>query len=392
MKKILKKRSLYFYVGMLLVATLLVAAARYYAEGSQAALADQREAGLIDAKSVKAEFRRVKVFRPFPMAIQDVLELPGTVEASEDIELATTIGGMVNAIAVHEGDRASAGQTLLNLDMKQEKAQLREAQINFALAQGNRADLERLFNDSIISRSERNEAVGIATRAQAIVEAQQAKVNQGKITSPINGIVDHIAVDVGEHVNAGQPVLRIVDIDRIKVVLNIPEKDVAYFRAGQRVGLSATINGERRHVEGSIEHVTLTADRDSHTYPVKVIAENPGRLLRPGMIVSAALVRRSRGDAIALPIFSVIDREGGPVVFVVKDGEVQQRPIQTRAIEGSLVEIASGLEVGEAVVVVGQRSLIDGERVEIVEDLTESAKALLDQGMDASHLVSSLAP
>ncbi len=392
MKKLMKKRSLYFYIGVVVVGMALVAAAQYYAAESQVVLDDQRQEGIAEAQSVESEFRRVKVFRPFPMPIQDVLALPGTVEASADIELAAKIGGTVSSITVREGDLASAGQVLLNLEMQLEKAQLREAQINFALAQGNRADMERLFGESIISRSERNEAVGIATRAQTIVEAQQSRVNEGKITAPINGIVDHVGVDVGEHLNAGQPVFRIVDIDRIKVVVNIPEKDVAYFRAGQDVRLSAFVNGEERQVGGAIEHVTLTADPASRTYPVKVIADNPGRLLRPGMIVSAELVRRSRAQAIALPIFSVIDGEAGPVVYVVEDGEAHQRPIQTGAIEGSVIEITGGLEPGEAVIVVGQRSLMDGERVEIVSDLTEAAQALIAQGVDLSRLASELAP
>lgn len=392
MPALLKKRSLLFYASVGVLALGLIAAARFYAGESQAALAEQREAGMADSRDNETEVRRVKVFRPFPMNVEDVLTLPGTVEASRDIELAATIGGTVASIAVTEGARTEAGQTLLKLDMRTEEAQLREAQINFALAQGHRADMERLFEQSIISRSERNDAVGTATRAQAIVEQQQARVNEGRIEAPIAGIVDLVDVDVGEHINAGQKVMRLVDIDRIKVVLNIPEKDVAWFRAGQPVHLSSRINGAEQRVEGAIEHVTLTADPVSRTYPVKVIAENPGRLLRPGMIVSAELVRRSRSDAIALPFFSVIDGEGGPVVFVVEDGEAHQRPVQTRAIQGGIVEIAAGLKAGESVVVVGQRTLVDGEKVRIVEDLTEPARAMIARGVDVSRLPLELAP
>lgn len=391
MKRIRGARSLYFYAAVLVLAMGLVAAGRYYARESQAVLAEQRQSGIEASQASATEFRRVKVFRPFPMTIDDILTLPGTVEASQDIELAATIGGTVASIAVKEGDRVAAGQNVVRLDMGQQEALLREAQINFGLAQGNRADMERLFNESIISRSERNEAVGLAVRAQALVEAQQARVNEGRIDSPIHGIVDRVPVDKGEHVNAGQVVMKIVDIDRIKVVVNIPERDIAYFKAGQPVGLTARINNEERLLAGTIDHVTLTADPLSRTYPVKVIAENPGGVLRPGMIVSAKMVRRSMPGAIALPFFSVLDREGGPVVFVVEDGEAHQRSVTTRAIQGGVVEIASGLGEGEPVVIVGQRTLMDGERVEIVEDLTEPARQLLAQGLDVSRLSMELA-
>jgi membrane fusion protein, multidrug efflux system len=379
-------RKYFFYGVIFALAGALVLAARIYAESSQQAIADQRRAGLENSRRGEIDTPRVKIFRLFPLPIEDVLILPGTVEASADVHLAAPIGGIVAAISAKEGDRVQAGRNLLRLDMSQHEAQLREARTNFALAAGNRADMERLFEQNIVSRSERNEAVGLAERARALVEAQIARVREGQIDAPISGIVDRVSVEVGEHVNAGQAVIRLVDIDRVKAVLNVPEKDVAYFTRGQSVDLAVIIGGAEHRVAGTIEHVALTADPVSRTYPVKVLADNPEGHLRPGMIVSARLVRRGRPDALALPFFTVMDREEGAVVFVAEEGHAFRRRVETRAVQGGLVEIISGLREGETVIVVGQRSLAEGEAITVVEDLTPMARRMLDEGADLSKL------
>lgn len=386
MKRSGLKRSVYFYGAVGATAIVLIVAARLYASGSQEARAKQREAGLAETQRQQAEVERVKVFRPFPMAIEDVLTMPGTVEAFEDIDLAAPTGGTVAWIGVKEGDRIEAGRALLKLDMGQQEAVLREAQTNLALAEGNREDMVKLFESNIISRSERDEAIGLALRARALAEAQEARVNDGRIDAPISGVVDRLTVDEGEHINPGQTVMKIVDVDRIKVVLNVPEKDIHQIRTGQPVRLSTQEAGATYDFQGTIDYVAMTADPVSRTYPVKVVAENPEHRLRPGMIVSARLVRRSLPDALALPFFSVMDRDDISVVFVVEEGVARQRRVETGAIQGGIVEVASGVAAGEAVVIVGQRALVDGEAVEIVEDLTEPAKRLLEQGGDVSHL------
>jgi membrane fusion protein, multidrug efflux system len=386
------RKYFFIYGAALAVACVLILAARLYAQSSQQAIAEQRRAGLADSHRAEIETTRVKVFRVFPMPIEDILTLPGNIEASADVHLAAPVGGIVAWIGVREGDRAERGSTILRLDMGQYEAQLREARTNFALAAGNRADMEKLFEQNIVSRSERNEAIGLAERARALVEAQIARVREGQIDAPIGGVIDRVSVEVGEHVNAGQPVIRLVDIDRVKAVLNVPEKDIVYFSPGQSVELAAVAAGEEYRVAGVIDHVALTADPISRTYPVKVLVENPQGRLRPGMIVSARLVRHGRPDALALPFFTVMDREGGSVVFVAESGHAYRRRVETRAIQGGLVEIISGLEQGEAVIVVGQRSLTDGEPITVVDDLTEAARRMLEQGADLAALPLELTP
>jgi membrane fusion protein (multidrug efflux system) len=104
------------------------------------------------------------------------------------------------------------------------------------------------------------------------------------------------------------------------------------------------------------------------------------------MIVRAHLVRRDLQEAIAVPFFTIIDREDGKAVFVVEDGVARVRPIEYGIFQQGVVEIRNGLELGEQLVIVGQRNLVDGETVDVTDDITLLAKQWIDSGNDLSEL------
>jgi membrane fusion protein (multidrug efflux system) len=104
------------------------------------------------------------------------------------------------------------------------------------------------------------------------------------------------------------------------------------------------------------------------------------------MIVRAHLVRRNIEEAIAVPFFTIIDREDGKAVFVVEDGVARVRPIEYGVFQQNIVEIRSGLAIGEQLVIVGQRNLVDGEKVDVTDDITLLAKQWVDSGKDLSEL------
>ena len=137
---------------------------------------------------------------------------------------------------------------------------------------------------------------------------------------------------------------------------------------------------------GTIVFISMTADSATRTYIVKVLVDNSAGILRPGMIVRAHLVRRELEAAIAVPFFTIIDREQGKAVFVVEDGVARARQIQYGTFEKGLVEIRSGLNVGERLVIVGQRGLVDGQKVEVTQDITPLARQWITEGKDISEL------
>lgn len=382
-------RNIIVYSVALAVFAGLVYGFYYYGQFAQQRHEQIKQQADQEAKA-EAEQRlpKVKVVEVMPVPLTDLLILPGTVRPSEDIDLAAKSAGTVKWVGPQEGDRVEEGETLLELDMKTVATRVTEARARYNQALKDYERLKKLFDDEIVSKGQLDNAKTALDTAKAALDSAGLTLDDGSLSSPITGILNAVNVDVGEYLNPGQPVMQILNIDTVKVELPVPEKDILFFEEGQHV----TIELERTtddylEFDGTIEFVSLNADPATRTYIVKVAVDNPDRMLRPGMIVRAQLVRRQIDDAIAVPFFTVIDREDGKAVFVVDENNVAHvRPIEYGIFQRGIVEIRDGLQVGDKLIIVGQRSLVDGETVDITEDITLMARQWLKAGKDLSEL------
>ncbi len=328
----------------------------------------------------------VKVYRISAQPFTDVLKRPGEVEAYEDIDLAMKTSGTIKWLGHIEGDVVRKGEKLIEVDVDAVQAQLVRARANQDLAQDQFKRIQELFEKKVASKDAYDSAEAALKTAKAAVNEIEAALAYGTLYSPISGVLDRRLVDLGEHVDVGKTVMKVVDISRVKVMYEVPEKDVLYFKRGQKVQLSVRAAGESREYTGEIEYVAVAADLASHTYPLKVVVDNPDGYLRPGMIIDARLVRRQVEAGISIPYFAMVQRENGHSVYVVEDGVARERTIQYGTFEGALVEITEGLKPDDVLIVVGQRGLVNGQKVNVVTDLTDLAAKALAEGKDLSAL------
>jgi membrane fusion protein (multidrug efflux system) len=200
--------------------------------------------------------------------------------------------------------------------------------------------------------------------AENTLQRARVEYKRGFLKTPIAGLVNHVYVDAGEFVGRGAPVIDLVDIDKIKVHVSMPETDVRYIRAGQRA--LVTIDAfPGRHFEGTIDFVAYKADPVTKTFQTRIIMENSDHLIRPGMIARATLLRRLLPDALAVPLSALVDKEGERVVYVVKDGIAHARTVSIGVISRDRVQIEEGIAAGDRVIVVGQTEVEEGMRVRI---------------------------
>jgi membrane fusion protein (multidrug efflux system) len=331
-------------------------------------------------------YTKVKTCSVFHQLLTDILALPGTVEAYYDIDLASKMGGTVEWIGHDEGDRVRKGDKLLQVDVKVIQAQVERANSAYELAHLKFERTKNLFTKQVVSPDDYDNAQADLRSASAALAESEALLANGSLFSPIDGILDRRMADCGEHIAEGQTVMKIVAIDKVKVTYNVPEKDIHHFQPGNQVNLHVS-NGSVHECTGTIEFVAMSADTAARTYPLKVVVDNEKQLLRPGMIVRAELVRRQIEAGIAVPFFTILEREIGKSVFVVEDGAAVERPIEYGMYQNGMVEIVKGLAVGDRLVVVGQRNLVNGQKVSVSRDLTEEAKAYVTSGADLSALV-----
>ncbi len=382
-------RNIIVYSAGLVLFVGLLAGFYLYGEYAQQKHENSKQAADDQAKS-EAEHRlpKVKIVEVMPVPLTDVLVLPGTVRPYEDIDLAAKSPGTVKWVGPKEGDRVEEGEKLVELDMKSVATHVTDAKIRYNQALKDYNRMKKLFEEKIVSKGQLDSAKTGLDSAKTGLDSAGVTLDDGSLLSPIDGVLNQVNVDVGEYINPGQRVMQILNIDTVKVELPVPEKDILFFEKEQRVKIVLErTTGENIEFDGVIEFVSLTADPTARTYTVKVVVDNPDQMLRPGMIVRAHLVRRNMDDAIAVPFFTIIDREDGKAVFVVDDTNTARvKAIEYGVFQRGIVEIRSGLQPGDKLIIVGQRSLVDGETVDITEDITVMAKQWLKAGQDLSDL------
>jgi len=302
----------------------------------------------------------VQTVQPGPM--KDVLILPGETRPSEDVRLAADQSGQVEWIGPREGQAVKKGELLAKIEVFSLKAALDNAEAAFKLSDELYRRRQRLFERKIISREELDQSE--TDRAVKMGGVRQARVQyeQGFLRSPLDGRVNYLHVDPGEYVSRGNPVLDLVNIDRIEIDVNVPEMDVRYLKPGQPVMLRVDALGEEVF-QGSIDFVAYKADSTTKTFRIKVMVDNPDHRIRPGMIARVAFLRRVVPDALAAPLFAIVDKGGERVLFVEDNGVARSRTISIGVIEKDRVQITKGLESGDRLIVSGQKMVEDGIKV-----------------------------
>ena len=317
--------------------------------------------------------------------LTDHLTIRGMVEPWTSVSLSAETSGKLVFVAKDEGGRVSKGERLFGIDTAILKANLASAEARARYAATTHERTKKMFADEAISKDELDRAKADMDAAGAAVELCEAHLADADVFSPIDGVLDCKEAEVGEFLSPGDPLGEVVDTSRVKVVMPAPEKDVKFIHVGDQVDMviEALADGIRR---GKVIFVKQVADPVTLTFPVHVEVDNADGRIRPGMIAKVDLVRRRFDKAIAVNIFCVRRHEKGYRVFVEQDGLARARDIVPGIFDGQMVQIVSGLAEGDRLIVKGQRELIDGVKVKVVEQLGPDGRQVAEaaSGDDAS--------
>jgi membrane fusion protein (multidrug efflux system) len=314
------------------------------------------------AKQVRAA--QVSVVEVKPVPIRDILILPGATEAWNDIRVPADTGGRVDWIGPKEGDWVKKGQLLARIDVSSLKAALNRAEAAFKLADDLYQRRLKLFERKIINQEDLDRSLTERTLAHANMRQATVEHERGFLRSPISGIVNHLFVDEGEFVERGKPVADIVNVDKIKINVNVPELDVRYLRPKQKTTVKIDAFQDRS-IFGTVYFISYKADPATKTFLVKVLIDNADHDIRPGMIARVAFLRRVIPDALVAPLFAIVDKGGERLLFVEKDGAAHARTVSIGVIEGDKVQITKGLEPGDHLIVTGQTEVEEGMKVQV---------------------------
>lgn len=299
--------------------------------------------------------------------IDEHFTVPGSLEAWEDLTLAAEIAGTVDWVGPQEGEVLKAGQAIMTIDSVSQKANLERDRVDAEVKEKTMARLERLVAENLVSRQEYENSVSAYETARQKLQLSRIALAKSSVRAPVAGVLDARMVERGEYVKAGDPVALVVQVDRLKVLIDVPEKDVRYFHAGEEVSVvQAQIDtGQEIRRAGTLTHLAYKADSLTRTYRGKIEVDNRDRQLRPGMIVRIEALRRELRDAIAIPLYAVVDLDGRKVVFVEEQGKARLRAVNVDHVVGDRAVILDGLQLNERLIVKGQQLLVDGSAVKV---------------------------
>jgi len=320
-----------------------------------------------------------KVVRVAPvksLALTHNYALTGTTRAVQRAIVAPQVSGVLKRRLVDLGDRVEQGAVLARLDnpelkpaLKAATARLAELRVQSVQAQRDWKRIEKLYTQGVVTRREKEESKTRCDATIAAVHSAEAEVNRAKrlagellIHAPIAGVVEHLAIEPGEFVAAGQGLLTLTG-NKVEVAFGLPETLLPKVSLGQAVTLTLPLFGSRQ-VQGHVIELAETSTQPARLFPV-VIGLNEGQDVRPGLTVSWSLQTQDKPQ-LTVPLQALSSPAGAkPRVYRIAGNRVEVVPVVPSEINGERVVIAGAVAAGDNVVVAGIDNLVDGYPVEV---------------------------
>jgi RND family efflux transporter MFP subunit len=345
------------------------------------------------------------------------VSVTGTLAAEEQVTVSMKVAGRLGDLHVDLGSRVSKGQpvarlvpTDFTLHVSQTEAALQQARARLGLspdgkddridpektpgvrqaramldqAQLNKQRIETFVTRKIAPRADLDNAEAALKVAEGRYEDAQQEVSDRQavllqrrselemarqqledsvLTSPLDGVVRERQATIGQYLAIGSPVATIVRMHPLRLRLAVPERDATMLRVNQPVRVH--VEGDPETHEGRVARVSPAIDEGSRTLMLEAEVPNPQSQLRPGAFANAEIVVQAQEKAIVIPASAIVTFAGVDKVLVVQDGKSVEKRVNTGRRERNRVEIVSGLDRGEQVVV-DPGNLVGGERVSIV--------------------------
>lgn len=337
--------------------------------------------GFVKFQQFQAMAGQAAAFQPPPEAVTTVvaaeetwpatLTAIGTAAAVQGVTVSADLPGVVHRIAFQSGRGVREGEVLVELDTRQERAQLAAAEAQHDLARLNYDRMDGLVKDGAISRAEYDLAVAELKSTEARVGEIRATIERKTIRAPFAGILGIRQANLGQFLSAGDPVVPLQALHPIYVNFGVPQQDAVRMRIGRPVRATANEASGGRF-DGRITAIDAVVDQTTRNVQVQATMANPDGRLRPGMFVQAEVTLGNGQTVIALPASAISYAPYGDSVFVVTDLQgpnggtyrgVRQQFVKVGTARGDQIAVVSGVQAGDEVVTSGLFRLRNGAAV-----------------------------
>lgn len=299
----------------------------------------------------------------------------GQIEPILSVAVTAKVPGRVLAVHKQMGESVKEGDLLVELEARDAANQYASAQAQYQQAEAQRAEaarqsarLELLLKQGAVSKQQAEQihtqlslAIAQVQVAQAQLDLASANLERTKITAPADGVLASRSVEPGSLLGAGAQVFQLVDLSQAVVNAGVAEAEVNAVKPG--IDVPVVVPSLGKTFTGKVESVSPNMDKQSRSYKVRVLLDNPDGALKGGMFAEVKFPIQEQ-EGILLPVAALIERTEEPFVYVVREGKAQQTKVKVTVRSDNQVAV-EGIKAGDQVVVVGQNRLFDGAPVKV---------------------------
>ena len=306
-----------------------------------------------------------------PDVLADKINLPATVESFENLWVNTEVSGQVIRVPVKEGQTIEKGQVLVELDDRDYQLRLERIEANHKLATLDHKRTAELAKKKITAETELDKIEAQLKDLSAQLKEAQLALSRTKIRAPISGRLNEIEAKIGDWLGVDEPVAQILQLEVVKVRVGIPESDVAAVLDLDEADVIIEALGGRK-VTGKKIFLSRQPSTLARLYDLELIVQNPDGRILPGMFARVELVKEVFDEALVIPIYAVITQGDEHFVYIEKDNKAVKRLVHLGILTEWQIQVTSGLDPGDRVIVDGHRLLVnDGQSVEVLRNVTD---------------------
>lgn len=296
------------------------------------------------------------------------VEVQGNVESDGNVNVPAESPGIVQRIYVRKGDAVNRGQLLAELDASIILKSIAQVETGLELATTVYERQKRLWDQKIGSEIQYLQAKTNKESLEKQLATLQEQLNLSRITSPISGTVDEVIIKEGEMAAAGFPAFRVVQLSNLKVRANLSENYITSVKRNDPVTVRFPLLN--REINLRVDAVSQVIDPNNRTFTIEIRIPQGETGIKPNMLAVLVVNNYENLQALTVPLNSVQKNGHGEFLFVAhkQEGQMvaQRRNVQTGLTYANRVEVLSGINPGEKVIVFGHQNLADGALIEAV--------------------------
>ncbi len=310
----------------------------------------------------------VKTAQAVRKDISDGLEATSTLYSEKNVTIHPEINGFVKEIYHDVGDWVQEGTVLILLDDEEAKIQYEKAKLRKEQLEREYNRQKRLLDEGLVSQEVFDQTSDSYHQALLDYETARVTYERTRIRAPIDGQIVNKTVTIGQYVTPQTAVMQIVHTKELYGIVFLPERDYPRIRLKQDVEIRSDLFPDKVF-HGKVDQISPVIDEQTGTFKVRFrvdIQPDDSVLIRPGMFVRIFIVTDTKKDALVIPKSGLLQDKKGYYVYIVENGKAKRMDVSIGIEKEEVVEILSGLEEGDQVIIQGQAGLQPGQPVQTI--------------------------